>query len=151
MESIRIRTARPEDLGVLVSLLRQLFAVEADFTFDPVRQRRGLELMLADRLRRVVLVADAAGDVVGMATGQLLVSTAEGAGSVLVEDVVVAAGLRGRGIGRSLVTAVVEWARRHGSARVTLLADRGNEAALRFYERLGWSGTRMIALRRALT
>ncbi len=151
MSSIRIRVARPEDLPVLVSLLRQLFAVEADFTFDPARQRRGLELMLADRLRRVILVADAAGDVVGMATGQLLVSTSEGAGSVLVEDVVVAAGLRGRGIGRALVGAVVDWARRRGSVRVTLLADRGNEAALRFYARLGWSGTRMIALRRALT
>jgi GNAT superfamily N-acetyltransferase len=150
MDTIRIRPAQATDLNVLVSLLRQLFAIEADFTFDPVRQRRGLELMLEDRLRRMILVADAAGEVVGMATGQMLVSTAEGASSVLVEDVVVAAGLRGRGIGRSLVTALVEWARGRGSTRVTLLADRGNEAALRFYERLGWRGTRMIALHRAL-
>ncbi len=150
MNAIRIRPALAGDVETLVALLRQLFALEPDFRFDPVRQRRGLHLLLEDRLRRVVLVADAGDSVVGMATGQLVVSTAEGAGSVLVEDVVVAAGMRGHGIGRALLDGIREWARERGSTRLTLLADRENAAALRFYERAGWTGTRMIALRRRL-
>ena len=83
-----IRTAEPADLDSLVSLLAPLFAIEEDFVFDESRQRRGLALMLENE-RGCVLVAETEGQVIGMCTGQLLVSTAEGGLSLLVEDVVV--------------------------------------------------------------
>jgi len=149
MGEVSVRPATPVDLDALVGLLKDLFALEPDFRFDPVRQRRGLALLLEDRLRRVALVAESGGVVVGMVTGQLLISTAEGGGSVLVEDLVVRESERRRGTGRKLVRAVEAWARGRGATRLQLLADRENEAALRFYERLGWSGTRMVCLRRA--
>jgi len=149
MGEVSVRPATPVDLDALVGLLKDLFALEPDFRFDPVRQRRGLALLLEDRLRRAALVAESGGVVVGMVTGQLLVSTAEGGGSVLVEDLVVRESERRRGTGRKLVRAVEAWARGRGATRLQLLADRENEAALRFYERLGWSGTRMVCLRRA--
>ena len=149
MGEVSVRPATPVDLDALVGLLKDLFALEPDFRFDPVRQRRGLALLLEDRLRRVALVAESGGVVVGMVTGQLLVSTAECGGSVLVEDLVVRESERRRGTGRKLVRAVEAWARGRGATRLQLLADRENEAALRFYERLGWSGTRMVCLRRA--
>jgi GNAT superfamily N-acetyltransferase len=133
---------------VLVPLLGELFALEPDFRVDPVRQRRGLLLLLEDRLRRAVLVAERDGRVIGMATGQLVVSTAEGACSVIVEDVVVTARERGRGAGRRLLDEVEAWGRSRGATRFTLLADRENGPALVFYERLGWMGTRMVCLRR---
>jgi len=149
MGEVSVRPATPVDLDALVGLLKDLFALEPDFRFDPVRQRRGLALLLEDRLRRAALVAESGGVVVGMVTGQLLISTAEGGGSVLVEDLVVRESERRRGTGRKLVRAVEAWARGRGATRLQLLADRENEAALRFYERLGWSGTRMVCLRRA--
>jgi GNAT superfamily N-acetyltransferase len=83
-----------------------------------------------------------------MVTGQLVVSTSEGGGSVLVEDMVVIGSARRQGIGRLLLRAVETWGRGRGASRLQLLADRENEAALRFYERLGWSGTRLVCLRR---
>jgi GNAT superfamily N-acetyltransferase len=131
-----------------VALLGQLFSLEADFRPDPVRQRRGLSLMLDDRLRRVVLVAEVAGRVVGMVTGQLVVSTSEGAASVWVEDMVVDEGARRAGVGRRLLRAVEEWGAGRGATRLQLLADRENTPALRFYEARGWSGTRLVCLRR---
>jgi GNAT superfamily N-acetyltransferase len=67
---------------------------------------------------------------------------------VLVEDMVVIGSERRRGVGRSLLRAVEAWARGRGATRLQLLADRENEAAFRFYERLGWSGTRLVCLRR---
>ena len=149
MGEVSVRPATPVDLDALVGLLKDLFALEPDFRFDPVRQRRGLALLLEDRLRRAALVAESGGVVVGMVTGQLLISTAEGGGSVLVEDLVVRESERRRGTGRKLVRAIEAWARGRGATRLQLLADRENEAALRFYERLGWSGTRMVCLRRA--
>lgn len=145
---VTIRAARASDLPVLVRLLGELFSLEADFTPDPDAQRRGLTLMLADPERRAVLVAERAASVVGMVTGQLVVSTAEGAPSVLVEDMVVEAPSRGGGVGRALLRALEAWAAERGATRLQLLADRENAPALAFYDRAGWSATRLVALRR---
>jgi GNAT superfamily N-acetyltransferase len=146
--SIRVRTAVEGDLPALVELLRVLFAIEADFRPDAERQRRGLAAMLDDPERRVVLVAEGEGVIVGMATGQLVISTAQGGAACLVEDVVVAADWRGHGIGGWLVDEVSRWARRRSATRLQLVADRENEAALRFYDRRGWRRTRLVALHR---
>ncbi|MGA8891672.1 MAG: GNAT family N-acetyltransferase [Anaeromyxobacteraceae bacterium] len=126
MPPLAVRTARTEDLPALVALLAELFALEPDFAIDPARQRRGLELLLEDRLRRTVLVAEAGGMILGMVTGQLVVSTAEGAASVWVKD----------------------WGKARGANRLSLLADRENAAALAFHAARGWAGTRMVCLRR---
>lgn len=130
-------------------LLAELFSLEADFRPDAARQRRGLSLLLEDRLRRTVIVAEAGGAVIGMVTGQLVVSTAEGAASVWVEDMVVAGPSRRLGVGRRLLLAVEEWGSARGATRLQLLADRDNGPALAFYESLGWGGTRLVCLRRA--
>lgn len=143
---MKIRTAQSADLDSLVSLLSVLFAIEDDFSFDEARQRQGLSLMLANELG-CVLVAEAEGQVVGMCTGQLLVSTAEGGLTLLVEDVVVDAQWRGRGVGRLLVEAVSDWARANRVSRLQLLADRNNVRALGFYRSLGWQTTELICLR----
>jgi GNAT superfamily N-acetyltransferase len=145
---LRIRRARASDLGSLVRLLGQLFALEADFSPDRRRQRRGLALMRAAPRRRAVLVAARAGAVVGMVTAQLVASTAEGALSALVEDMVVDARERGRGAGRALLEAIEAWALARGATRLQLLADEGNAPALAFYARMGWRRTRLVALRR---
>ena len=145
----RIRHAVRADLGPLVRLLGVLFSIEADFRPDPRRQRRGLALMLGDPERRAVLVAERAGEVLGMVTVQLVVSTAEGAPSGLLEDMVVEERARGEGLGARLLRAAERWAFARGATRLQLLADRENRPALRFYRRLGWAGTKLVCLRRA--
>ncbi len=147
---IGIRRAVPGDLEDLVRLLAVLFSIEADFRPDPARQRRGLLRMLEDSERRLVLVAVQEGTVIGMVTVQLLVSTAEGGDSALLEDLVVEARCRGAGVGSMLLDEAQRWARARGATRLQLLADRENEPALRFYARRGWSSTRMVCLRRML-
>jgi len=143
---VKIRTAEPADIDRLVFLLATLFAIEEDFVFDEQRQRRGLALMLENERGRV-LIAEAEGQVVGMCTGQLLVSTAEGGLSLLVEDVVVDEQWRGCGIGRLLMAAISDWARTKKVSRLQLLADRNNIPALDFYRSLGWHTTELICLR----
>lgn len=146
--TISIRRAKARDLDALVALLAALFSLEADFRPDAARQRRGLALLLAPGGHRLVLVAERDGVVVGMVTVQLVVSTAEGGLAGLVEDLVVAAAARRGGIGRRLLVRAGAWARARGASRLQLLADRGNLPALRFYARLGWDRTRLVALRR---
>ena len=133
----------------MVGLLDLLFAIEADFRPDPARQRQGLALLLDDR-RAKVLVAELTDGVVGMCTGQLVVSTAEGGPALLVEDVVVDPDHRGRGIGRAMLAALADWARGRGVRRLQLLADANNGPALAFYDRLGWRATALVCWRLTL-
>lgn len=146
--SLSVRPARYSDLEDMTILLQGLFAIEADFTPDPARQRRGLERLLDGcGKHRAILVADIDARVVGMATIQSLISTAEGGPVGLVEDVVVHEAYRGRGIGRQLMAGLAAWAAKHGLARLQLLADRKNRAALDFYRRIGWQPTDLVCLR----
>jgi GNAT superfamily N-acetyltransferase len=146
---LRIRPATSADLPALVRLVGVLFSIEADFTPNPERQRAGLMLLLTDPRRCAVLVAERGSEVVGMVTAQLVASTAEGALSALVEDMVVEADSRGGGIGAALLRAIEAWARERGATRLQLLADCENAPALAFYVRMGWGATRLICLRRS--
>jgi len=146
---VTIRNAAHSDIDALVSLLRELFAVEADFFFDADKQRRGLLLMLDGcRKHRCVRVAEQDNEVIGMCSAQTLISTAEGGAVALVEDLVVKTGWRGRGVGRMLLASMEDWRRERGLKRLQLLADAENEPALAFYQNNGWKRTQLICLRK---
>jgi GNAT superfamily N-acetyltransferase len=51
------------------------------------------------------------------------------------------AAVRGAGIGRRLVDAVIDWARQTGADRVDLWVTRGNDAAAHLYESIGFEVT----------
>jgi GNAT superfamily N-acetyltransferase len=51
------------------------------------------------------------------------------------------AAVRGAGIGRRLVDAVIDWARQTGADRVDLWVTRGNDAAAQLYESIGFEVT----------
>lgn len=143
---ITVRPARAADLNALVDLLRVLFTIEADFVVDEEKQSRGLHLLL-DNDRACLLVAEAESVVIGMCSGQLVISTVEGGPSLLVEDVVVHQSVRGRGVGRQLMAELARWARARNALRLQLLADRHNSRALDFYRRLDWQQTDLFCLR----
>ncbi len=142
-----IRPAGLSDTQAMVQLLHQLFTVETDFDFSAERQQKGLELLL-EAPTAVVMVAEEDGTVVGMATAQLVISTAEGGPSLLVEDLVVEPTCRNKGLGSALLTALAEWGARRGANRMQLLADRTNAPALNFYRQKGWRETQLICLRK---
>lgn len=131
----------------LVYLLEKLFSIEEDFAFNEKLQRKGLQIMLENELG-CILVAEADCKIVGMCSGQLTVSTAEGGASLLVEDVIVHEDYRGQGIGTRLMAWITEWGKGKGVSRFQLLADRNNKAALEFYKKIGWKTTELICLRK---
>ncbi len=145
--ALRIRRATRRDVAALTGLLRELFMTETEFAYDEAKQERGLRLLLGAPSAGV-WVAERGGMIVGMVTVQLVVSTAEGGLSGLLEDLVVSAECRNAGIGALLLETAVQWTRAKGATRIQLLADRTNAAAFRFYFRHTWELTRMIALRR---
>jgi ribosomal protein S18 acetylase RimI-like enzyme len=145
--NVTVRPAEKRDIPQLCDLLAQLFAIETDFVIDPSRQARGLSALI-DSDQALVLSACHGDQLIGMVTLQTLISTAEGGRVGLVEDLVVASGYRGRGIGRLLLKELEARARTLGLMRLQLLADLTNTDALDFYRAMNWSTTRMKALRR---
>lgn len=149
-DDIFIRKGLPSDIDALIELLGLLFAIEADFSFNREKQRRGLAMLLDKDQDCCLLVAELNHKIVGMCTAQLLVSTAEGGLKAIIEDMVIAEGYRGRGLGRRLLSAVEQWAFQKGAKRLDLVADCHNIPALQFYKRMHWSGTDLIALQKKL-
>jgi GNAT superfamily N-acetyltransferase len=150
MNGVTIAPASEADIPELIDLLAVLFSIEQDFSPDPEMQRRGLAALLASSTGHIAIARDTNSHAVGMATVQLVISTAEGAPSAWIEDVVVREDFRGQGLGRALLDAALDWARNQGAVRAQLLADLDNAPALAFYDRVGWRPTRLGAWRRML-
>ncbi|KAF1077092.1 GNAT family N-acetyltransferase [Halodesulfovibrio sp. MK-HDV] len=142
---VTIREATEGDIPQLCDLLRILFTIEADFKSDAVKQQNGLKLLLHSP-SSCVLVAELNNKNVGMCTGQLLVSTAEGGFSLLVEDVVVHPHYQHVGIGSLLLQGINSFAQKHRAKRSQLLADATNATALGFYKARDWNKTQLVCL-----
>lgn len=142
-----IQQALRSDLPTLVQLLEYLFSIEKDFTFDGTRQLQALNMLL-DRQDAVILTAKVQDKIVGMATGQLVISTAEGGLSLWVEDVIVTPSYQNRSIGTNLLQELLLWARSQGASRIQLLADINNRPALEFYKTKGYQKTQLVCFRK---
>ncbi|HEY8866994.1 MAG TPA: GNAT family N-acetyltransferase [Solirubrobacteraceae bacterium] len=136
-----VRRAEPGDAEALVALAAAVSAepegwlLTTDGRRSPGEERRHLKA-----LRRyehaAVYVAEDEGEIVG----RLSVARDRHPASPHVADlgVIVAASHRGRGVGRALLAAAVEWARVAGVRKIELHVFPWNEPAIRLYERFGF-------------
>lgn len=143
----RVRQARLADVEPMVDLLALLFEQEADFAPSPAKQRRALELVLAQPAMGRVFVLTRNRKVLGMVSLLFTISTAEGGQAAWLEDLVVRPEHRGRGLGTRLLQEAVEWARKQGITRISLLTDAHNLGARGLYMRHGFSPSAMQPLR----
>ena len=127
---------------ILSELLRESVGADASLGFLPplsTRQAREYWLSLKAPLAagsRVLLAASLDGRIVG--SGQLsLASQSNARHRATLEKLFVQASARGRGIGKLLVGALEDAARRHGCT-LLLLGARRNDPAEDFYRRLGY-------------
>lgn len=148
--TIDIDFATADDLGAMADLLTELFTLESDFKPEPLKQRRGLQLILDNPVIGQLFVVRDGNTVVGMANALITVSTAEGCKVVLLEDVIIHPDYRGRALGQRLIAHILDWASANGIPRVTLLADKDNTPALAFYAKLGFDNSAMRVLRRTV-
>ncbi|HEY9194171.1 MAG TPA: GNAT family N-acetyltransferase [Methyloversatilis sp.] len=142
-----IRLALEGDIPQLCGLLAELFAQEAEFSPDAEVQACGLRTIIASPDTGSILVAGEPGHIIGMVSLLYLTSTALGGRVAQLEDMVVAAGYRGAGLGDRLLDAAIDHARAAGCRRITLLTDGGNADAQRFYMRHGFVRSGMLPMR----
>ncbi|MGZ8929204.1 MAG: GNAT family N-acetyltransferase, partial [Methylobacter sp.] len=149
--TMQITPANASDIPALCELLNILFAQEADFKPDYEAQSRGLARIISSPEVGLVVVARQDGRVVGMVNLLYTVSTALGDRVALLEDVVVSPSVRGFGVGSRLMEHAIQFARLNGCKRITVLTDRENESAQRFYQKHGFGFSAMMPMRLSLS
>ena len=143
MREVLIEKAVAGDAPFLAEMIKKLFDIEKDFKSDIANQINGI-IMLIENEKAVVLKAVSDDKIIGMVTGQLVVSTASGGYSVLLEDLFVDADFRLGGVGKALLKNLVTWANQNGAFRIQLVADTSNSSAESFYTAMGFSPSRMM-------
>ena len=144
---MEVSAAAPRDIPQLVELLGILFTQENELSPDRVKQRRALEMILADPSRAQIYVAREGDRAIAMAALHFTVSTAEGGKVAGLEDCVVHPEHRRKGIGEKLLAYVLEQARAEGALRVMLLTDGDNARAQALYRKRGFTPSSMLAMR----
>ena len=145
---MQVRSARIEDISAIQELNYQLFVHDDVYHHDlNMTWSQGSEGEAY--FRRCIeqsevclsVVAESDGNIVGYLNG----SIREPDGIYLgkraeLENMCVTAHSRGHGVGSKLVDAFKNWAQAQGAERMIVEAFDGNEDALRFYEKQGFSG-----------
>jgi GNAT superfamily N-acetyltransferase len=145
-----VRLARPDDVMRCAELLGVLLAQEGEHTPDPEVQARGLGMILEDPRIGSVFVYEIGGRVQGMVVMLFTISTALAKRVAVLEDVVVSADVRERGVGTRLVHYAAEYARKAGCGRVTLLTYHDNKPAHGLYHKTGFTRSDMVCFKRLL-
>ena len=144
--SYLIENAKTQDIPSLIALLDTLFRIEADFEADVAKQTKGLTPLINASEYGVIKVAkNQEGQVIGMVSAQLVISTAQGSPSAWIEDMVIKEAYRGEGVGKALLDEALVWAKNKGATRAQLLVDTENTSALGYYAHLGWESTQLQA------
>ena len=124
--------ADESDIYYLVDLLKQLFVIEKDFTFNQQKHIEGLKQLINDK-ESTVAIAKFEGDIIAMVTVQTVISTVVGGKVGLIEDFVVDDDYKNMGVGTHLFNYVKNQAKQKELKRLQLLCDNNNENAKEFY------------------
>jgi len=130
----RIRMAAYQDAERIAALLHQLGYARS--MADIAQQ-----LAVRDERAAILLAVNEDDDAVGCLQVMVDNRLAEGRRGEIV-SLVVAAEMRGRGIGAALVAAAARWLREHGIAGMRVRCNAVRDRAHHFYERLGFGLTK---------
>lgn len=146
---IRIRVASPRDRDALLVLFAQLDEFHCAARPDhfrpfegPARSDERLPALLS-RPDATILVADGPDGLGGLAV--IVVRPPSGFPGAVprrvfeIDNLVVRADLRGRRIGRRLLSEAVAWARQRRATHIEAVAHDFNQDALRFYRAFGFA------------
>ena len=134
---IRIERARDEDVPLILSFVHELAEYErsADKVVATVENLR--ESLFGEHSVAEALIAYVGGEPAGLALFFHNFSTWTGLHGLYLEDLYVRPDVRGRGVGRALLSHLARTARERGCARFEWAVLDWNEPAIRFYRSLG--------------
>jgi GNAT superfamily N-acetyltransferase len=135
--ALRIRRARPDEAGVVLSLVRELAEYE-----NLSHEVEATEVMIADALfgedpRLFCDIAEWNGEVAGFAVWFVNFSTFSGRSGIYLEDLFVRPALRGKGIGKALLSHLAKECVANNGSRLQWSVLDWNAPSIAFYKSLG--------------
>lgn len=146
-----VREATADDVAAILALMREDSMHDVAGPTEVTANHRAAVAEISADPNQQLLVGAVDGRVV--ATAQVTwmrMLSADGGLYCQVEAVRTASDLRGRGIGRRLMTAIEAEARQRGAARMQVTSNRKRRAAHRFYEGLGYEASH-VGMKKYLT
>jgi GNAT superfamily N-acetyltransferase len=119
-------------------MLRALIAEAGSTTAQPITAAALAQCMSGPRPEIEGVIAERAGEAIGMALFFPWLSTWQGRLYLYVQDLYVQPAQRGTGLGRRLLGAVAREGRARGCHSLLLAVATSNAPAARFYARLGF-------------
>lgn len=138
-----VEEAKLTDIERLIDLLTVLFSKEAEFIPNRDVQKDGLRQILEDATIGTIFVLKSEQNIIGMVSLLWTISTALGGKVAMLEDMIVDPLWQSKGGGTLLLEHSLVYAKKFGCKRITLLTDKDNYEAHRFYERLGFENSLM--------
>ncbi|MBC7277660.1 GNAT family N-acetyltransferase [Nocardioides sp.] len=129
---IVLRDATPDDAKTVHALISEIAAHQAQSASVTVTAEQWAGYL--ERPEITVLLAEADGEPVGYVSAVRRLHLWSGSDIVALDDLYVRPGHRDAGVGRLLMT---ELAKRSGDLTITWGVQPDNDAAIRFYRRLG--------------
>jgi GNAT superfamily N-acetyltransferase len=135
--SLAIRRARPDEAGLVLSLVRELAAYE-----KLLHEVEATEAMIAEALfshnpRLFCEIAEWDGEAAGFAVWFVNFSTFSGRSGIYLEDLFVRPALRGKGIGKALLVHLAKQCVDNGWSRLQWSVLDWNTPSIEFYQSLG--------------
>ncbi len=134
---LKIRSATPGDVDVLVAMVHELAEYERVSESCLVSSEHLKTALFGADPAVFAHVAELDGEVVGMAVWFLTFSTWEGVHGIWLEDFYVREAVRGEGAGKALMQELARICRDRGYARLDWNVLDWNEPSIGFYRALG--------------
>ncbi|MFS2127321.1 N-acetyltransferase family protein [Pseudomonas sp. Pseusp97] len=136
MRLLSIREAQPDDVPAVLEMMRALAGFEGYLDAFAVDADALLSRAFGPAAQCQVLVAETAA-ICGYAVVQNLAFTFDLRPSIRLKELYVVPEARGGGVGQQLLRRVAQYALAQGAGRLLWDVLAGNDAAERFYSRLG--------------
>jgi len=135
--SIRIASARPDQIGLIYSLIRELAEYEK-LLHEVEATEAGIGAALfCDNPRLFCEIAEWNGEPVGFTVWFLNFSTFSGRYGIYLEDLFVRPAFRGKGIGKALLADLARTCVKNGWSRLQWSVLDWNAPSIAFYKSLG--------------
>ena len=135
--SIRIASARPDQIGLIYSLIRELAEYEKLLHEVEATEAGIAAALFCDNPRLFCEIAEWNGEGVGFAVWFLNFLTFSGRYGIYLEDLFVRPAFRGKGIGKALLADLARTCVKNGWSRLQWSVLDWNAPSIAFYKSLG--------------
>ena len=135
--SLAIHRARPDEVGLVLSLLRELADYEKLLSEFEVTEALIGDALFADQPRLFCEIAEWNGEPAGFAVWFMNFSTFAGRPGIFLEDLFVRPAHRGKGIGKALLANLASTCLTNGWTRLQWSVLDWNTPSIAFYKSIG--------------